>query len=161
MRNTMRKLILLTITVVLAISAAGIAEETPEEVTWCEAPEEEAPETREVECWGSLAECEILAEEFYWAECMADAWIWAGAICAQEYAGVCIHECLSSMIFTDCMYYGTCGELLTACMDTTCPGGSWGYDHFIFTCMNHYVGYASLECLTAKEIYLTECECDE
>ena len=164
-----QRIIFAVLFVLLTASFVVAAEVAEEEVLWCEDTPEmpeatEVPETRDVECWGSLAECENLAEEFYWGECMVDAWAYAASVCLDEYAGVCFSECFTTFDY-DCRDYFSdplvCWEHLNGCMTTTCGGSGWGYDHFMFTCMNHYLGWGSLECLSAKETYLINCACNE
>ena len=170
----MKKIVMFFVSLIIATCAAGVAAETSEEITWCEAPETletsgaiettegtETAATSNVECWGSYSECQYLAEEFYWAECMTDAFLWAASICDNEWEQTCYINCLDSITYSGCMYDNTCSEIFYECLSLGCPGGGWGYDHFIFTCMMHYLGYASIECNTAKELYLIECACNE
>jgi hypothetical protein len=152
----MRKLILWCVLGILAISAAGIAEETPEEVVWCEVSTE-APETTMVEeaCLGGPGAYELCVQEAgeVYDQCMFYYTEWAYSNCANNWLdlhdiGQCQYECGADVFCMDeclCRLLGGDG----------C--GSFGYNYYMFYCVQPLLWQGILECSAIEENHFNLC----
>ena len=145
----MRKLIYLTIVMVLVACAAGVAVES-EEITWCETPEEpEATEATMVEetCLGgpnAYEMCVYEMEEMY-NYCMNDYRLWAYSSCGANW----------QELYTLGVCFGNCGSD-PFCLDD-CLYGTFEYNYFMFYCVQPLIWQGHLACSSMLENFVDMC----